>query len=59
MSGAPSMLPDDTQPLSVLPSTPAASAQAVWFAVQGKPWSSLAVVPAGHGESALAAGNAL
>lgn len=59
MSGAPSMLSDETQPFSVLSSTPAAAAQALWFAVQRKPWSSLAVVPAGHGESALAAANAL
>jgi len=59
MSGAPSMLSDDTQPFSVLSSTPAAAAQALWFAVQRKPWSSLAVLPAGHGGSALAAGNAL
>ena len=53
------MVSDDTQPFSVLSATPAAAAQALWFALQGKPWSSLAVLPAGRGESSLGAGTAL
>jgi hypothetical protein len=59
MSGAPSRLPGETQPLTVLPSAPNAASQALWFAVQGRPWWSLAVVPAGPDESALEVANAL
>jgi hypothetical protein len=61
MSSVPSKVPDldVTQPLSVVPTAPAASAQALWFSLQNKPWSSLAVIPAGPGESSLAAANAL
>jgi hypothetical protein len=61
MSGAQSKLSnEDTIPMSVLPLAPAGTAaHGLWFAVQSRPWSSLAVVPAGPGESALAVGNAL
>lgn len=64
MSGAQSKFTSsdgDTQPLAVLPlAAPAGpAANALWFAVQTRPWSSLAVLPAGPGESALAVANAL
>jgi hypothetical protein len=61
MSGAqPKFSPEDTQPLSVLPLAPAGTAaHALWFAVQTRPWSCLAVLPAGPGESALSVANAL
>jgi hypothetical protein len=61
MSRAPSTLStEDTQPLAVLPQLPASSAAtALWFAVQKRPWLSLAVLPAGPGESALHVANAL
>jgi hypothetical protein len=58
MSGATS-LSDDTMPLSVLPSTTSAAGQTLWFALQDKAWSSLAILPAGPGESALGVANAL
>ena len=51
---------EDTQPLAVLPLVPpGATTNSLWFAVQRRPWSSLAVLPAGPGESALAVANAL
>jgi hypothetical protein len=59
MSGAPSELLDVTQPFAVLPHPDAAVWQSLWFAVRGKPWSSLAVLPAGPRESALAVANGL
>jgi len=61
MGSAPSTVtPEDTQPLAVLPSPPAgAAANALWFAVQARPWLSLAILPAGPGESALDVANAL
>ncbi len=59
MSSAPSPV-EETQPLSVLPFAPAgAAAHGLWFAVQTRPWTSLAVLPAGPGESALEVANAL
>ena len=61
MASVPSKLSaEDTQPLEVLPQTPAGpAANALWFAVQGRPWLSLAVLPAGPGESSLGVANAL
>ena len=61
MSSAPSTLStEDTQPLAMLPQTPGgAAANALWFAVQTRPWLSLAILPAGPGESALAVAHAL
>ncbi len=60
MSSAQSKLSDDTLPLSVLPfATAGTAAQGLWFAVQTRPWASLAVLPAGPGESALSVANAL
>ncbi len=52
---------EDTQPLAVLPFTPApgTAAHSLWFAVQTRPWESLAVLPAGPGESAKDVANAL
>jgi hypothetical protein len=51
---------EDTQPLAVLPQLPASAASAaLWFAVQKRPWLSLAVLPAAPGESALHVANAL
>jgi hypothetical protein len=51
---------EDTQPLSILPPAAAGmAAHALWFAVQTRPWNSLAVLPAGPGESALGVANAL
>src|SRR5271165_5120938 len=59
MSSAPSELLDVTQPFAVLPNPDAAAWQSLWFAVQKRPWLSLAVLPAGPGESALNVANAL
>jgi hypothetical protein len=59
MSGAPSELLDVTQPFAILPNPDAAVWQSLWFAVRSKPWASLAVLPAGPRESALAVANAL
>jgi hypothetical protein len=61
MSSAQSKLSqEDTQPLAVLPTPPSgAAANALWFAVQTRPWLSLAVLPAGPGGSALSVANAL
>ncbi len=61
MGSAPSTLSaEDTQPLAVLPQAAAGpAANALWFAVQTRPWLSLAVLPAGPGESALGVANAL
>jgi hypothetical protein len=61
MSSAQSKLSnEDTQPLTVLPQAPAGTAaHGLWFAVQTRPWCSLAVLPAGPGESALSVANAL
>jgi hypothetical protein len=59
MSMTSSQLPDDTQPMTVLPSAANAEAQALWFAAQRRPWASLVVLPAGPGESGLTVANAL
>jgi hypothetical protein len=59
MSSAQPSLSEQTQPFAVVPSPPAASAQALWFALQSPEWASLAVLPAGPGESALETANAL
>jgi hypothetical protein len=59
MSSASSQLPEETQPMTVLPSATTAEAQGLWFAVQGRPWASLVVLPAGPGESAIAVAHAL
>lgn len=52
---------EDTQPLSVLPfaPVPGTAAHSLWFAVQTRPWASLAVLPAGPGESAKNVAEAL
>jgi hypothetical protein len=59
MSGAPSELLDVTQPFAILPNPDVAVWQSLWFAVRSKPWASLAVLPAGPRESALAVANGL
>lgn len=61
MSGArPTLSNEETQPLSILPPAPAGAAlHSLWFAVQARPWNSLAVLPAGPGENALSVANAL
>ncbi len=62
MSSAQSKLTnEETQPLAVLPFAPApgTAAHSLWFAVQTRPWASIAVLPAGPGESAKDVANAL
>jgi hypothetical protein len=59
MRGAPHSVPGGTQPPPGVPAGPTAQAQALWFSIQDKDWSSLVVLPAGPGESALAVARAL
>jgi len=59
MSGTSSQLPDVTQPMTVVPRLVSTNAQTLWFALQSKPWASLAVVPGGAGETALEVANTL